>query len=92
MKKLLLLLLVFTYNILVAQSVSIKLENNSKNNINVVVEVFDLGGKLIQFKNYNLVIGDNEININTEYLSRGVYIIRIRENNKILKYKKILFL
>ena len=52
--------------------------------------LYDVYGKLILNQKANLQKGDNQLQINTTDLNRGIYFVRIiTENNKTSTYKII---
>lgn len=53
------------------------LKFKSKTSENMQIKLQDVSGRLISEKNYTAVNGDNEIKLETEMLSQGLYIINI---------------
>jgi len=62
------------------------LEINSTESEDQILSIFDVAGKLVYTKKYNLVIGKNQLVLETNGLSRGVYFVKIADiNAKFIK-------
>jgi len=56
-------------------------------NTNVKILIMSIDGKVISNAVYNINKGNNTININTENLQRGIYLLQINNNGKIITAK-----
>jgi hypothetical protein len=66
-------------------------EFNSPDNHNVVIELYDLNGKLVrQIHETSVNKGVNVFSFNTHLLQSGVYNVRIKAGNKILHTEKLI--
>lgn len=62
------------------------LEISSVESTEQILSIFDETGKLVYSKKYNIVAGKNQLILETNGLSRGVYFIKIGDiNTKFIK-------
>ncbi len=62
------------------------LEINSTEAEDQILSIFDVTGKLVYSKKYNIVVGKNQLILETNGLSRGVYFVKIADiNTKFIK-------
>ncbi|MEZ5048285.1 MAG: T9SS type A sorting domain-containing protein [Saprospiraceae bacterium] len=51
----------------------------------ITVELFDITGKIIYQKKYNVTIGSNNLNLDMSQLSSGVYMLRLESYNNVVE-------
>ncbi len=62
------------------------LEINSTEAEDQILSIFDVTGKLVFSKKYNIYVGKNQLILETNGLSRGVYFVKIADiNTKFIK-------
>jgi len=83
-----------THNILVYPNPSNKkfnIEFNSSLTEDVLINVYDLSGRIIFNKYYKASIGVNKIEIDASYFNQGVYILNIKSQENLYKEKLIIY-
>ena len=61
-----------------AKGGDVVVELKSEVNAASVITVTDVTGKVVKTANYNLVAGSNDINVNVDGLSKGIYVISVK--------------
>ncbi|MBK8721637.1 MAG: T9SS type A sorting domain-containing protein [Saprospiraceae bacterium] len=67
----------------------LSIDFNIPNNDQIVLEIIDITGKKIIQNQYDVISGDNNIQLNTNDLNKGLYILKISNSNITLKSKII---
>lgn len=67
----------------------ISIDFNIPNNDQILLEIIDITGKKIIQNQYDVISGDNNIQLNTNDLNKGIYILKISNSNITLKSKII---
>lgn len=69
---------------------NLSLEFTSIENKSVSYEILDLSGRLLKSNNQNIELGRNVINIDVEDIESGIYLIRLKDDFKILSNSKFI--
>ena len=76
-----------TYPNPVLETVSLQFESNQKMDAQVVLS--DLTGRNVLTKNTTVENGVNQLNVNMNTLSHGIYFLQLKNNGKILFAQKV---
>jgi predicted lipoprotein with Yx(FWY)xxD motif len=66
----------------------LRVDIDSKISAPMQVGIYDLTGRKLQGKRYELIPGKNDIELNVSYLSSGLYILVLNINNQAAAYQK----